>query len=254
METTFIYALCDPDTEIVRYVGKSNHPKDRYFRHLKDKQKTYKVNWINKLKSIGKLPVLKILEKINKNQWEEAEKKWIAYYRQIAGHKLTNIDEGGIGPDMTEETKKKISKSKKGKPGTRKGSHQSVETKLKLAEVTRNYFSNPETRKKQAENTKNYFATNLEARRNKAISCKKQWEDPTGREKILNARKNLTLSESHRINISKSLKKYYSSNPSSPEARKNISKRAKKQWEQMRAINSKTLQPIKDLMNTALKV
>ncbi len=107
IKTTFIYALCDPNTKMVRYIGKSNHPRIRYFHHLKDEHKTYKVNWIRKLKSSGKLPVLKIIEEIDKNLWEEAEKRWIAYYRLISGKRLTNHNEGGIGPNMSEETRKK---------------------------------------------------------------------------------------------------------------------------------------------------
>lgn len=35
---TFIYALCDPDTDMVRYVGKSDNPKKRYQFHLYDKK------------------------------------------------------------------------------------------------------------------------------------------------------------------------------------------------------------------------
>ena len=43
-KTTFIYALYDPNTKMIRYIGKSNHPRIRYFHHIKDEHKTYKVN------------------------------------------------------------------------------------------------------------------------------------------------------------------------------------------------------------------
>jgi hypothetical protein len=40
---TFIYALCDPRTLEVRYVGKADNPYKRYCRHLIDKENTHKV-------------------------------------------------------------------------------------------------------------------------------------------------------------------------------------------------------------------
>lgn len=292
MNTTFIYALCDPDTGMVRYVGKSDIPKTRYFHHLRDEHKTHKVNWIKQLKSQGKAPVLKIIEEIDKNLWEQSEKKWVDYYRSIVGDKLTNITDGGIGPNMTEETRKKISRSLKGRipseatlkgsvayrkgkplsleirekisraftPDMRKkmsdlrkgktfgpefgkkiseankgrksplrGQKRSIETRLKISEATKKYFSFSENRKKQSENTKNYFLNHPEAKKKKSDSCKNQWTDPIKRKKILEARKNLNLSSSHRQNISASLKNFYSLNP---EKRLQLSENAKRQWAQ----------------------
>ena len=52
-KTTFIYALKDPRTNIIRYIGKANEPYKRYKKHLnkcRDKN-THKRNWINSLKS-----------------------------------------------------------------------------------------------------------------------------------------------------------------------------------------------------------
>ena len=50
--TTKIYTLTDPITNQVRYVGKSNNPLKRYYKHLNESlksTKTHKNNWINKL-------------------------------------------------------------------------------------------------------------------------------------------------------------------------------------------------------------
>ena len=33
MNTTKIYTLSEPDTKEVRYVGKSNNPQKRYYKH-----------------------------------------------------------------------------------------------------------------------------------------------------------------------------------------------------------------------------
>lgn len=93
---TFIYALCDPDTKTVRYVGKSDNPQGRYYNHIKDKHRTHKVAWINKLKSQGKKPILTILEEIGHEYWEECEKKWISFYKSDPNIDLTNYAEGKI--------------------------------------------------------------------------------------------------------------------------------------------------------------
>lgn len=66
--TTFIYALCDPDTDMVRHVGKTTNPKKRLRRHLQDNDNTYKSRWINKLKSQGKSPRFQILEETDESQ------------------------------------------------------------------------------------------------------------------------------------------------------------------------------------------
>lgn len=36
METTFIYSLKDPRTNEIKYVGKSNNPKNRLNRHIRE--------------------------------------------------------------------------------------------------------------------------------------------------------------------------------------------------------------------------
>lgn len=96
--TTFIYGLKDPNTNKIRYVGKSDNPKDRYKQHISDTTNSYKVNWINQLKQAGTLPVLVILEEVPYSQWEYKERSWIAKGLQ-EGWGLTNIQMGGISND-----------------------------------------------------------------------------------------------------------------------------------------------------------
>jgi hypothetical protein len=45
-DISYIYALVDPNTGQVRYVGQSIHPNQRYKEHLQDSRKSYKVNWL----------------------------------------------------------------------------------------------------------------------------------------------------------------------------------------------------------------
>ena len=90
-----IYALIDPNTEQIRYVGKTIHcPKKRLQNHLCEKGKTYKCNWIKSLN--GKIPELLILDIVSKNDWIFWEQYWISQCKTW-GFKLTNCTSGGEG-------------------------------------------------------------------------------------------------------------------------------------------------------------
>lgn len=100
-EKTFIYGLKCPVTEQIRYIGKSNRPKDRYNSHLKSDDKYHKTLWIKKLKSEGIKPELVIIDEVDYCNWEEAEKKYILLFKSF-GADLTNTTKGGdITPDSS---------------------------------------------------------------------------------------------------------------------------------------------------------
>lgn len=140
MNKIYIYGLVDPETNQLRYIGKSKNPESRYRKHLQDSKKkiTYKDKWIYHVLFKQKKPELIILDFTLNDDWEEIEKFYIAYFKFI-GAKLTNLTEGGDNPPSakgrvwtaeqlkrisennkgkkrSEETKKNISLSKKGKP------------------------------------------------------------------------------------------------------------------------------------------
>lgn len=60
MNKTFIYTLKDPITDEIRYVGKSDDPKNRLVEHLKKSKynKTHKNNWIISLLDKDLKPIL----------------------------------------------------------------------------------------------------------------------------------------------------------------------------------------------------
>lgn len=95
----YIYALCDPDTIAIRYVGKTVSPKTRVSSHMNNRNGTKygmnpRENWLDKLKSEGKRPLLIILEETNEQEWQEKEREWID--RLIAqGIALLNVSGGG---------------------------------------------------------------------------------------------------------------------------------------------------------------
>ena len=91
----FIYVLKDPDDGVVRYVGKTNNPKKRMSAHLSAPININlpSVRWVRSLKRLNKKPIMEIIEETD--DWENCEKKWIAFYRNSTGC-LLNIDEGGV--------------------------------------------------------------------------------------------------------------------------------------------------------------
>lgn len=107
--TTFIYALIDPVSSEVRYVGKADNPEKRYKAHLHSNyNNTKKECWIKSLKNNILKPSLVILEEIAEENWQECEKKWISHYKNL-GVKLVNGTEGGDGGRISPEIMRIVS-------------------------------------------------------------------------------------------------------------------------------------------------
>ena len=98
MEKVFIYALCEPETGEVRYVGKATNPKNRFSHHVKlrDNPNKRKRDWIEGLLKVGNVPTLSILEEVEEDRWQEREKYHIARYKEL-GFDLVNKSPGGGG-------------------------------------------------------------------------------------------------------------------------------------------------------------
>lgn len=92
-----IYALCDPDTGEIRYIGKANNSKRRLASHIRDsRRKNMPVHgWIRKLVDSGKMPELIVIELTY--DWCEAERRLIAKSR-ARGDRLLNVADGGNEP------------------------------------------------------------------------------------------------------------------------------------------------------------
>jgi hypothetical protein len=118
-----IYALLDPNTYEVRYIGLTTRDIDtrlkEHFRPYKLKECNYKNSWLKSLIKKGQIPLIKIVQ-----QWEcievleltKAEIYWVDYFKKI-GCPLTNLTIGGegiTGYKHTEEAKLKISEAGKG--------------------------------------------------------------------------------------------------------------------------------------------
>jgi hypothetical protein len=100
---THIYILKDPTTNEVRYVGKANHPKKRYSKHVSDCQRfeptTHKEFWIRKLLRNNQKPLLEVIETVDMSEWKERECHWISKYKS-GGVRLTNSTDGGDGANI----------------------------------------------------------------------------------------------------------------------------------------------------------
>lgn len=130
----YIYALIDPRTAEVRYIGLTRFPEKRLSNEIHYPHNNHLRNWVNSLKEDGVRPEMTILQ-VCKKDADEHERKWIAFHRSL-GCKLLNYTDGGetgfkfskesieklrvlsssrrYGP-MSEEHKAKISAALKGR-------------------------------------------------------------------------------------------------------------------------------------------
>lgn len=101
MSSYSVYALIDPLTDEVRYIGSSCNAKRRYIKHISDHDKSNlnKQAWIDGLKNQGMRPSLVILEDmLEKAQCLIRERHLIQLYVR-KGANLTNMRETELMPD-----------------------------------------------------------------------------------------------------------------------------------------------------------
>lgn len=144
---TKIYILKHPETQEIRYVGKTvQQLKYRLATHISRSKKyryAYVNCWIYSLLQEGKKPIIELIEEVENNQWEEKEIYWIQYYSTRT--RLTNFQLGGghsnVGKELKEEHRKAISESLKGKP-------RDEETKRKISESHKGKILSESTKQK----------------------------------------------------------------------------------------------------------
>lgn len=128
--TVQIYALRDPRSLYIRYVGKAADPERRLQMHLSPGQlrryRSKKNSWLKNLLADGHVPYLEIVDEVDAEKANEAERYWIAWYRS-QGAPLTNGTDGGDGGAVTDpEARKRIN-------AARLGSKHTAETKALMS-------------------------------------------------------------------------------------------------------------------------
>lgn len=91
-----VYALVDPRTLLVRYVGKSSEGLKRPRSHKSSKRRSYCMNWVRSLQAAGLEYSIVVLEECTPETLSSSERWWIAYGRACSWP-LTNLTDGGEG-------------------------------------------------------------------------------------------------------------------------------------------------------------
>lgn len=112
----YIYALIDPRSNEIRYIGKSIRPKERLWNHYQDKCQCHRTHWLAELKRDGFMATIKILQTLPDNSdWQKCERRWILKGKSL-GWPLTNNTEGGDGTSgLPEETRMRMALTWKGR-------------------------------------------------------------------------------------------------------------------------------------------
>ena len=113
---TLIYVLKDPETKVIRYVGKTVHTLQRRLsQHLYDsrtkEKRNHRLNWIKKIVDKGQLPIIEEIDKCKWNESQEREQYWIKFYRE-SNIDLINETDGGEGNLNYHKSKETIEKCK----------------------------------------------------------------------------------------------------------------------------------------------
>lgn len=210
MTEVSIYALVDPITDDIRYVGQTVQPSKRLGQHMNNLSgNTHKENWVASLVERGVEPWMWVLETIDDAESDEAECWWIAALKED-GEPLTNLTDGGGGP--TEERGRKMSKALKGRV-------LSEEHKRRIGEANRgsrhpNYGKTlpAETKRKMSEARKgsrnhNYGKTfSEEARRHMSEAQMGKKLSTETKDKISESQKGRKFSAEHRRKLAKAMK------------------------------------------------
>lgn len=156
-----IYALADPRTGDVRYVGKTSRKlSTRLRQHVNRsaKPETRCACWIRALVALGLVPDARELEVVSEEQWPAAERRWISALR-AEGADLTNLTEGGAATH---------------------GHKHSAATKARISAIATAQFASPAAREKAAD------------------YARAAWADPTYRARTAASRSVATQSEAYR--------------------------------------------------------
>lgn len=192
-----IYTLKHPDTLEIRYVGKtvrslsrrlgnhiSNAKGNKHNRHLS--------NWILSILSLGKRPLIELIEEVDNSIWQERERYWISQYPNLIN--LTNGGDGCLGFLHDKETRIKCGLANVGRKHTDKfkedlskrlkGVNLTEEHKAKIGDSNRGKVRTSETLQRLSNSHKG-IKQSEESKRKRSESIRAWWAKRKGIEDIV---------------------------------------------------------------------
>lgn len=140
----YIYTLKHPDTQEVRYVGKTKRPKRRLSEHtyktLLESKKTHLAYWLLSLLKESKKPIMDIVAETEEN-WESLEKEWIKKFPNLCNH-----TEGGEGCHGYKQPTEHIEKRRQSMLGKNKGKSVPKEATQAMLEKRKERNKDPQKR------------------------------------------------------------------------------------------------------------
>lgn len=132
---TYIYALCEPGTRRVRYIGMSKDPARRLRQHISRANKGLASPLGEWVRSLSGKPNLVVLCETAEAFWQDDEKTYIRAARAL-GMPLVNSSEGGDGTvNPPPETRAKLSAAVSGPKNGNYGKPHSLEWKQNMSRI-----------------------------------------------------------------------------------------------------------------------
>jgi group I intron endonuclease len=175
-----IYALLEPKTNEIRYIGKAKNLVIRLRKHVQSsklKEKTHKNNWVKSLLKSGEIFVSIVIDSaLTDDELNEKEIKWISHYKTI-GCRLTNATTGGDGGKLSPESILKMKETRKKNPPKPHwlGKKFEKEHCENLSKSKKGYVTSKETKEKLSQSHKglNTWSKNRKASEETKIKMSK---------------------------------------------------------------------------------
>jgi len=200
---TGIYALADPRTGVVRYVGKAVNITARYRQHCKggDQNPGPWVAWLWQV--TRRRPLLIVLQLCARGDLADRERWWIAEHRRAGG--LLNQTDGGEGTLGLKHTPETCAK----RNAAIRKQHQDPAVRAKISDATRRRYQDPAERAKTAD------------------AVRRRFEDPAERAKSADAARGRVKSPETRAKLRAAMLRRYRDNPAE-RTRLSVANRGKK--------------------------
>lgn len=89
--TGYIYALVDPRTSKIRYIGQTINLEQRYRTHCEGAETNPKGIWVSELRDVKLTPTLVVLEEVNERESMSYKEKWWIAVMKKRGCDLLNV-------------------------------------------------------------------------------------------------------------------------------------------------------------------